>query len=152
MAILKIGFSVTRPIRVNSKFWAFLALLFFGCSSAPIYSSIENEKLAKEAIPCLQISSLNDIARYILLKHPFFKKLQKRDCPWRVEIDAHFISSCTSAKARALGSDFDGFLRLSLFKGEVRFYRAQIDFKGCLNQKVINHLLKQMQKELHFQK
>jgi hypothetical protein len=94
-------------------------------------------------ITCIDVEA-DEITRYVLLKNPILKTLQKRECPFALKVTSRYITSCTSAQAKALGSDFDGFLRLELYEDGRLLYRNQQDFKGCLTGAVVDRLVDKM--------
>lgn len=123
-------------------------LLFVGCKE--IYTKIYDERLAKEPISCLKISSDNLVVENIVKKSQFFKKLYKKECPYALKIDSNFIQACSLAKIKAFGSDFDGYVRFEILKDSHLIYRNQRDFKGLFNQKIANSLIDRLKKDLKF--
>ncbi len=71
-------------------------------------------------------------------------------CPFRLRSLSHYVTTCTSAKAKALGTDFDGYLRLELYEGDKLLYRNQQDFKGCLRQNIIHTLFVALRRDMNF--
>ncbi|BCD59419.1 MULTISPECIES: hypothetical protein [unclassified Nitratiruptor] len=118
-----------------------LPLLFLGCESR-VYKKI----YAYPSIPitCLKLKASNPIVAYALQKRIDFQN----SCPFILKTTSHFVATCSSAKAKALGSDFDGFLRLELFENNKLLYRDQVDFKGCITQKIVDTLLQSLQKDM----
>lgn len=147
------GSRLTKPTLVNYSISGLFALILLaGCSKSAVYEKVYDKSLASKKVDCLKIESKNDIAAYIVKKDSFIKNFVKEECPVTLKITSHFVTSCTSAQAKALGSDFDGFLRLSLFRDGRLFYRNQRDFKGCLNQKVVKSLVDRMRERVNFEK
>ncbi|BAF69267.1 hypothetical protein [Nitratiruptor sp. SB155-2] len=118
-----------------------LPLLFLGCESR-VYKKIY--AIPSTPVTCLKLQAANPIIAYALQKRIDFQN----DCPFILKTSSHFISTCTSVKAKALGSDFDGFLRLELFENNKLLYRDQVDFKGCVTQKIVDTLLQSLQKDM----
>ncbi len=111
-----------------------LAILFVtGCEK-----KIYQKEYAKPstAVTCLRLESDNLLTKMLLQKLYSFSQ----ECPFVLKTTSHFISSCTSARAKALGSDFDGFLRLELFEKGKLLFRDQMDFKGCLDEEIVRKL------------
>lgn len=127
----------------------FLALIFLGCENK-IYTKIYDKKLAKEKIECLKLTSDNLIIEDVVKNHPFIKKLLKNSCPYSLKITSNYITSCSSAKAKALGSDFDGFVRFDIYKDGIHIYRNQRDFKGKFTNKIADSLINKMREDLNF--
>ena len=128
------------------------ALIFLGGCNRKIYTKIYDKKLAKEPISCLSVKSDNEVIGYIVKNRPLIKKFFKKECPFTLRITSNYVTSCSSYKAKALGSDFDGFVRFEIFKNNNLIYRNQRDFKGCFNKSVSDSLIERMFKDLHFQK
>ncbi len=132
---MKSGSHVTKRTKVRYKFifWALLGLILVGCDQK-IYEKIYSKPSTK--ITCLRLKSDNPITEYLLRQEYTFSS----HCPYTLKTTSHFISTCSSAKAKALGSDFDGYLRLELWQNKRLLYRNQIDFKGCLDKRVVHTL------------
>jgi len=117
---------------VRFKFLFIAPLLLVGCSK--VYQKEYSKPSQK--IECLKLQSDNLLTKQLLTPlYPFSKR-----CPFTLKTTSHFLSRCTSAYSKALGSDFDGFLRLELFEGERLIYRNQSDFKGSLDERVVKRL------------
>ena len=67
-----------------------------------------------------------------------------------LKITSNYITSCSSANAKALGSDFDGFVRFEIYKDEKLIYRNQRDFKGRFDDKIAKSLIEKIKKDLIF--
>lgn len=126
-------------VRYSLIVWALLGLLITGCEQK-VYEKIYAQPTSK--ITCLRLKADNPITEYLLRQEYHFTT----DCPYTLKTVSHFISTCTSAKTRALGSDFDGYLRLELWQKGRLLYRNQIDFKGCLDKTIVHTLFKRLQK------
>lgn len=67
-----------------------------------------------------------------------------------VHIDVYVhCAKCTGAEARALGSDFDGYVRITIFENGQTIARAQMDYKGepspQMIQKIYDTLIQKLQ-------
>jgi len=131
------------------RFFTFLTLLFAGCSD--IYTKVYDKELAKKPISCINIKSDNLIIENIVKENPFIKKIYKKSCPFTLKITSNYITSCSSLNAKALGSDFDGFVRFEVLKGVHLIYRNQRDFKGEFNENVAGSLINKMRRDLKFE-
>jgi len=142
---------LTKRIPARSKILPGLValLLVAGCGKKEIYEKIYEKP--HRPVSCLKIEAKNDITRYVLLKNPKLKQLAAQQCPFTLKAISHYVTSCTSAQAKALGSDFDGFLRLELFENGKLLYRNQRDFKGCLNEGIVESLVKKMEQRIGLQ-
>ncbi|BCD61330.1 hypothetical protein NitYY0826_C0169 [Nitratiruptor sp. YY08-26] len=118
-------------------------LLFAGCNQ-----KIYEKKYAKASKPitCLQLQVKNPLTKLYLAQEYKFSA----QCPFILRTTSHFVTTCTSAYAKALGSDFDGFLRLELYENKKLLYRNQIDFKGCLQLSTTHKLFQAMRQAMHF--
>ena len=128
----------------------FAALFIFGCEKK-IYTKIYDKNLANKKINCLKISSDNVLIGYIVEKNPFIKKLSKKSCPYTLKITSNYVTSCSSSQAKALGSDFDGYVRFEIFKNSRLLYRSQRDFKGKFDKNIAKSLIDEMKKDLKFE-
>lgn len=123
--------------------FVFVVLFFIGCGERAY-----KKMYAKPSrhIDCLALHSDNPLTTYFLKKEFHFTQ----DCPFTLKTTSHFIATCTSARAKSLGSDFDGYLRLELLEGNKLLYRNQLDFKGCLKKEDVDTLFKAMKKDMMF--
>ncbi len=131
------------------RFFIFLTILFAGCSD--IYTKTYDKELAKKPIPCIDIKSENLIIEDIVKKNPFIKKIYKKECQYTLRITSNYVTFCTSAKAKALGSDFDGFVRFEIVKNSRLVYRNQRDFKGKFDEYIADSLIDKMRGDLRFE-
>ncbi len=123
--------------------------LFLGCEKK-IYTKIYDQEEVKKPISCLHISSDNLLIEDVVKNTPFIKKLSKKECPVNLKITSHYVTSCSSARAKALGSDFDGFVRFEIIKNGKLIYRNQRDFKDCFTEDTAQTLIKRLKKDLNF--
>jgi hypothetical protein len=107
--------------------------------------------LAKKPIPCLKIKSDNLLIEDVTKKNEFIKKIYKKECEYTLKITSNYVTACTSIQAKALGSDFDGFVRFEVLKGSCLIYRNQRDFKGKFDEKVAGSLIDKMKRDLRFE-
>ena len=139
---------LTKRIPARSKILPGLLaiVIVVGCGKKEIYEKIYEKP--HQPVTCLKIEAKNYIARFILLKNPTLKRLSSKSCPFTLKATSHFVTTCTSAQAKALGNDFDGFLRLELFENGKLLYRNQRDFKGCLDEAVVESLVERMKRSV----
>ncbi|WP_187647729.1 hypothetical protein [Nitrosophilus labii] len=131
------------------RFFTFLTILFAGCSD--IYTKIYDKELAKKPISCINIKSDNLIIEDIVKKNSFIKKIYKKECPYTLKITSNYVTFCSSPKAKALGSDFDGFVRFEIVQSSHLVYRNQRDFKGKFDENVADSLINKMRRDLKFE-
>lgn len=121
--------------------FVFIALFFIGCRER-VYKKLYAKP--HHHIDCLTLHSDNPLTTYFLEQEFNFTQ----QCPFILKTTSHFITVCTSARARSLGSDFDGYLRLELYEGKRLLYRNQLDFKGCLKKEDVHRLFQAMKKDM----
>jgi len=134
----------TKPTKGRFKglLGALLPLLLIGCGGGEIYEGKFGSP--SHRIECLRVTSEDSILRFLLSKNGSISRLKRSSCPFEIRATAHFVTSCTSPQAKALGSDFDGFLRLELLENGRLLYRNQQDFKGPLTQRVVDTLVERL--------
>ncbi len=122
-----------------------LFLLFAGCGEK-IYE--KNYHKPSQPISCIRLQAKNPITFFTFSKIYHFTS--DKNCPFTLHANSHYVASCAAAKAKALGSDFDGYLRLSLYEKDRLLYRNQMDFKGALRQEIAKKLFDRMRKAIGF--
>ena len=123
---------------MKSKFIAGALCLLLSACSQKVYHKIYAKP--SKPIQCLSLQSDNPLVRYYLSRYHFVK-----NCPFHLKTLSHFVTSCTSAVAKSIGSDTDGYLRFELYENKKLLFRNQIDFKGCLRQKDVDLLMRDLQ-------
>ena len=123
--------------------YCFLFLVLIGCGER-VYKKIYAKP--SHNIDCLTLHSDNPLTTYFLEQEFNFTQ----QCPFILKTTSHFITVCTSARARSLGSDFDGYLRLELYEEKRLLYRNQLDFKGCLRKEDVHTLFQAMKRDMMF--
>lgn len=98
-----------------------LTLLLTGCIEQKIYTEISSPSRIGHSPSSVQLIDPTGN-----LQVPF-----KRDAnsTTRIEVCV-YCAKCSSASARALGSDFDGYVRITISDGVSPIARAQMDYKG----------------------
>lgn len=125
----------------------FAALLLGGCGD--IYTHVYDREAASKKIGCLKIEgSVSECQA--LRHHPFIQKLQTSPCSYRLVASGNTVTSCSSYMGKAIGADFDGYIRLDLYRDQKLIWRIQRDFKGELNDRIVDSLVKKMQSDLLF--
>jgi len=118
-----------------------LCLLFLsGCLEREIYTDISDPSYISHPPSALHIKDLSST-----LKSDF---KNDSNAPIRLEVYTHSVQ-CTNAKSRSLGTDFDGYIRITIKEQNTTIARAQMDYKGEPDaqkvQYVYDHLIKQLQ-------
>lgn len=98
-----------------------LTLLLTGCIEQKIYTEISIP--SRIGHPPSSVQLIDPIGN---LQIPFERDTNSTT---KIEVYVH-CAKCSSASARALGSDFDGYVRITIFDGEETIARAQMDYKG----------------------
>jgi len=70
---------------------------------------------------------------------------------YRISLTSHYVINCKNPVVHALGADFNGFIRLSLFSGKKELYRIQKDFKTRVTNDMIDSIVKRFLKDNGFQ-
>jgi hypothetical protein len=118
-----------------------LCLLFLsGCLEREIYTDISDPSYISLPPSTLHIKDLSST-----LKSDF---KNDSNAPIRLEVYTHSVQ-CTNAQSRSLGTDFDGYIRITIKEQNTTIARAQMDYKGEPDaqkvQYVYDHLIKQLQ-------
>jgi hypothetical protein len=117
-----------------------LALLLGGCHQ--VYSQFCGE--TKERITCLRPADA--LAEEVLDR--YLPGLEDAACPYVLQASHHEITACSAPGAKALGSDFDGYVKLQVYRGGSCYYRAQLDYKSGDWHDALPKLTRALRKEL----
>lgn len=74
-----------------------------------------------------------------VIKH-YLHVPEREDCPFHFKALQHEIHSCSNPTAKAVGSDFDGYVRLEVFYEGQCYYRIQQDYKSGSPEALIERL------------
>jgi hypothetical protein len=98
-----------------------LFLLLGGCMERKIYSEVSDP--SRIGHPPLSVQLIDPTGN--------LKTSLKTDSnsTTKIEVYVH-CAKCSSASAKALGSDFDGYVRITIFENGKTIARAQMDYKG----------------------
>ena len=116
-------------------------LLFLsGCLEREIYTEIAKPDFIAHPPSALHINDLSGT-----LKSDF---KTDSNAPLRLEVYTH-RAHCTNAQSRSLGTDFDGYIRITIKEQNTTIARAQMDYKGEPDaqkiQYVYDHLIEELQ-------
>ena len=115
-------------------------LSFGGCLEREVYTDISDPSYISHPPSALHIYDLSG-----MLKSDF---KNDSNAPIRLEVYTH-SANCTNAQSRSLGTDFDGYIRITIKEQNTTIARAQMDYKSEPNaqkvQVVYDHLIKQLQ-------
>ena len=132
------------------RIFIFFATLFLLTGCEKIYTKIYDKKAASIPLGCLKISSDNLIIEDVVKNNPFIQKINQKECQNTLKISSNYVASCSSVKAKAIGTDFDGYVRFEVLRNNHLIYRNQRDFKGHFTDKVAKSLIERMKKDLKF--
>lgn len=98
-----------------------LILVLSGCIEQKIYTEISIPSRIGRPPPSVELIDPTGN-----LQIPFERDANSTT---KIEVCIH-CAKCSSAAARALGSDFDGYVRITISDGASPIARAQMDYKG----------------------
>jgi predicted DNA-binding transcriptional regulator AlpA len=122
-------------------FTPFFILLLVGCSDPKIYTEITDSTLIGHPPPS------------IALDDPTGKLIsgvrENNQSATRVRVYIH-CASCTNPQSRSLGSDFDGYVRVSIEQNASTKARAQMDYRGEPTPQMVQMLYTTLLETLHW--
>lgn len=126
---------------MKKNLFLLLSILFLGgCWEREIYTEIAKPDFIAHPPLALHIEDPSGT-----LKSNFKKD---SNAPLNLEVYTH-CAHCTNAQSRSLGTDFDGYIRITIKEQNTTIARAQMDYKGEPDsqkvQYVYDHLIKQLQ-------
>jgi hypothetical protein len=113
-------------------------IFLFGCSDAPIYKTNNLKEIPK----CVNAISL--FKEDIEVARDFFEVSE--NCEHELLIEPHRTHNCNNPRVKSLGSDFDGYVSIKIYKDEKLLFRSQTDFKGDDYIPHLRRLLKDVKK------
>jgi hypothetical protein len=99
---------------------------FSGCLDPEIYAEVNDPSIIAHPPSAIHVIVLSGTL------HPHLPIDQ--NAPMSVKVYIH-RANCTNAQSRSLGSDFDGYIRITIAKNNSIVARAQSDFKGIPDEK-----------------
>jgi hypothetical protein len=126
--------------RYGLVFLAGYLLLATGCQE--IYSQFCSDK--REKIDCLRPADAE--ARGVLQQH--LSGFADDTCGYMFQVVRHEVKACSDPKAKAIGSDFDGYVKFQVFRDGVCYYRVQMDYKSGGWRSTLPELAQQLEEEL----
>ena len=130
-------------MKVLKAFFLLLTIMTLtGCLDREIYTEIADKSIVSHPPATLQIEDPSGL----------FKSTFKTDpaSPIKMSVYIH-CAKCTNAQSKSLGSDFDGYIRITLSEDNLTIARAQMDYKGEATsdevQQVYDHLMETLQWE-----
>lgn len=105
----------------KALFSLFLLFALSGCLEREIYTEIADKSLISHPPERLRIEDPSG-----LLKSTF-----KTDPSAPISLNVYIHSAhCTNAQSRSLGTDFDGYVRITISDSNRTLARSQMDYKG----------------------
>lgn len=103
----------------NIFFAIFLVLSLLGCDTKPIFTKIIDQSICA-AIPKTAKVSMDEYG-VVNIKHDDLSKIE-------IKIQK-ITATCQTERGRSLGSDFDGYILIEIYKSGKLAAKAQMDFK-----------------------
>lgn len=124
------------------KKYLFLLLFFVffnGCMEREIYTEITQPSFISHPPAALRIDDISGS-----LKSDF-----KHDSNALLHLEVYtHCANCTNVQSRSIGTDFDGYIRITIKDVNSTIARAQMDYKGEADAKKIQHVYDHLMKEL----
>jgi hypothetical protein len=117
------------------------AFLLTGCMEREIFTEIADpSRIGHPPAEVVLIDPRGDVNSALKIDE---------NSPTKIEVYVH-RAACSSASAKALGSDFDGYVRITIFEEGKTIARAQMDYKGEPSSEMIQHLYDTLIKKLQW--
>lgn len=114
------------------------AILLGGCLDKEVFSKVEDNSIMRERPTVVKITG--DEYGVITIKN---------DATSNVEVRIQKIkASCSTERARSLGSDFDGYILIEIYKNGKFAAKAQMDFKTNPAKKDFEKVWRELQKAI----
>ncbi len=128
-----------------------ILFLFISCKDDTIF--IKRYVDTKEAIKVKSLSFETD--NYYLLdkversfKKFGFKVDDKDKQRYHIKLSSHYVINCANPVVHAVGADFSGYIRLSLFDNKKEIYRIQKDFRSKVTDDMIDMIVQRLIKDM----
>jgi hypothetical protein len=137
----------THVARIMHTLNVFKSLLFVvliftlsGCIERKIYTEITDQSILSHPPQTLRIEDPSGMLKTNLPNDP--------NATVKMSVYIH-CTKCTNAQSKSLGTDFDGYIRLTISDGNCTLARAQMDYKGEATPnevaQVFEHLMETLQ-------
>lgn len=118
----------------------FVLFILSGCSEGDVYTEISDKGIIAHPPVSLKIEDPSGMLKTDLPNDP--------NAPMTMSLLVH-CAKCTNAQSKSLGADFDGYIRITVSKGNHTLARAQMDYKGEATpeevMQVYRHLMEKLQ-------
>lgn len=116
------------------------SLILSGCIEREIYTQINDKTIISHPPSSVRVEDLSNMLKTDFRNSP--------EAAIKISLYVH-CAKCTNAQSRSLGSDFDGYIRITVSKENRTIARAQMDYKGEVTPKevleVYHHLMEKLQ-------
>jgi len=120
-------------------FFLLCSFILSGCLDREVYTQIAKPEFIAHPPLALRIGDLSGT-----LKSDF-----KNDQNALVSLEIYTHSAhCTNAQSRSLGTDFDGYIRITIKEQNTTIARAQMDYKGEPDAQKVQYVYDHLMKEL----
>lgn len=123
--------TLTLKMVIKTFIAILLSFILIGCIEREIYTEIVDKTIISHPPATLRIEDPNG-----MLKSRF--KIDPSS-PIQMSLYIH-CAKCTNAQSKSLGSDFDGYIRLTLSEHNRTLARAQMDYKGEATPEEVKHV------------
>lgn len=124
-------------LKIHLIFIALFSIALSGCLKQKIYTDIADKSYISHPPSSLRIMDLSGMVKSGFKNDP--------SSPFGMEIYLH-QAHCSNAQSKSTGTDFDGYIRITVSDHSRMIARAQMDYKGKPDrdsiQKVYVHLMK----------
>lgn len=121
----------------------FLTLIFSGCLEREIYIEVMDKRYIAHPPASVLVVDLEGNLKSGFPSNPA--------SPISVHVYTHH-AHCTNAQSRSLGSDFDGYVRITLKDGTTTIARAQSDYKGEATPEMVQAIYTKLLQKLQWDK
>jgi hypothetical protein len=125
---------------IKTLFSLFVLFILSGCHEREVYTEIADKQIIAHPPIAINIEDPSG-----MLKTDFRHDL---NAPMTMSLMVH-CAKCTNAQTKSLGADFDGYIRITVSKGNRPLARAQMDYKGEATpeevMQVYTHLMEKLQ-------
>jgi hypothetical protein len=119
----------------------FITLIFSGCFEREIYTEVMDKRYISHPPASVLVVDLEGNLKSGFPSNP--------TSPISVHVYTH-RAHCTNAQSRSLGSDFDGYVRITIKDGNTTIARAQSDYKGGATPEMVQTIYTELLKQLRW--
>jgi hypothetical protein len=138
-------------LQIDKLFFSLLTVTFLltGCEEHfPVYTSF-CDKGEAPALSCLRYPLIDPREKRVLEKELGLK--DDPACPYYLKLTKYKIGQCNNPRVKSTGSDFDGYVRIEIFKGFTCYYKVQSDYKND-SEAAFHRVLQESKEDLKIKK